>query len=170
MFDFFNPESFDDAFREIREGIKDFGRKMKEEFKDRDSGPDFRFHYERPGGPSRKKQWSSGFRMFPLSDSRSEDDGSIIFRFLLPGCNEKDINLRFSGDYMILNAKLEEEYQDEKPYFLNNTGRREYYVPQDQYDQAACRAVLRNGVLKVSIPALENSGNSFKVEIIKEGN
>ena len=50
--------------------------------------------------------------------------------------------------------------------------RQKYYVPQDKYAQEDVRAVFRNGVLRVTVPAREerDSGGGVRIEIVKEGN
>jgi len=175
---FFNDETIDEAIRGLKHGFRqfarDFSRQMHEE-SSKASGCNQEYQHSdkdsKPEGMS--MNWNMNLKLFPLFDSKTTEDGSLVFRFLVPGCDESGIQLTFAGDTMVLKAKLSEAYTDagkDKPFFLYNVERREYQVPASRYDQAASKAVLKNGVLTVSIPSVENSNSAFKVEIVKEGN
>lgn len=175
----FNQETIDEAIRGFKHGMREFAHQMREEAR-KASGfsQDCRGDECRGGEGQRKGEggsvrWNMDLGLFPFYDSRNAEDGTLVFRFLLPGCDEAGIQLTFAGDTMVLKAKLSDSYADagkDKPFFLYNVERREYHVPAARYDQAASKAVLRNGVLTVSIPSVENSDSAFKVEIVKEGN
>ena len=122
---------------------------------------DFSFNFENMG--------------YPRHETFEESDGSLVYRFQLPGFDESCINLSFRGDLMILKATVPERLRAEsaegRRSFLHDIDRREYNVPADRYDQTAVRAVFRNGILTVTIPPKdEDMSGAIKVEIIKEGN
>lgn len=103
---------------------------------------------------------------------------SIVFEFALAGFDEKDLSLSFQGDYMHFQAKigLEEIPSDGVRYFkrrlkLKDIDRQKYYVPADKFDQEKVKAVFRNGILKITIPAKESAETpeGIKIEIVKEG-
>jgi len=115
----------------------------------------------------------------PLMNSFRKDDGSIVFEFLLPGFDQAGIDIRFRGDIMFLTARLPEGPSDEgkrrlthQGFSLKNYERLEYTVPADDYIQNLAKAVMRNGVLTITLPPKDESDdpNCIKVEILKEGN
>jgi HSP20 family molecular chaperone IbpA len=115
----------------------------------------------------------------PLMNSYKNSDDSIIFEFLLPGFDQAGIDIRFRGDTMFLTARLPEGPSEEgKPrvthqgFALKNHERLEYTVPADDYAQNLAKAVMRNGVLTVTIPPKDaaDDPNCIRVEILKEGN
>ena len=126
-------------------------------------------------------------------------DRSLAFEFALAGFEEDDLELSFQGDYMIFSARYRgasaqavvgedgcpsemlEEDGGRRPADVHYLKRRlkfkdierqKYYVPQDKYAQEDVRAVFRNGVLRVTVPAREerDSGGGVRIEIVKEGN
>lgn len=118
-------------------------------------------------------------RTFPLVNSWKTDDGKLIHQFVLPGFEESDISVTFKGDSMVLKAKLPESASGtedvryrRRDFALRNIDRQEFPVPADIWDQEKTTAVLRNGILTVTVPAkaeTEGSGG-VRIEIIKEGN
>jgi HSP20 family molecular chaperone IbpA len=115
----------------------------------------------------------------PLMNSYKSSDDSIIFEFLLPGFDQAGIDIRFRGDTMFLTARLPEGPSDEgkrrvthQGFQLDNHERLEYSVPADDYAQNLAKAVMRNGVLTITIPPKDvaDDPNCIRVEILKEGN
>jgi HSP20 family molecular chaperone IbpA len=107
------------------------------------------------------------------------DDGKLIHQFSLPGFEEAGISVTFRGDAMVLKARLpgsatESEGQrfQRRDFTLCNIDRQEYPVPTDIWDQEKTKAVLRNGILTVTVPAkVESEGSDgVRIEIIREGN
>jgi HSP20 family molecular chaperone IbpA len=115
----------------------------------------------------------------PLMNSYKNSDDSIIFEFLLPGFDQAGIDIRFRGDTMFLSARLPEGPSEElkrkvthQGFGLKNYERLEYTVPADDYAQNLTKAVMRNGVLTITIPPKDaaDDPNCIRVEILKEGN
>lgn len=115
----------------------------------------------------------------PLMNSFRKDDGSIVFEFLLPGFDQAGIDIRFRGDIMFLTARLPEGPSEDgkrrfttQGFILKNHERLEYTVPADDYAQNLAKAVMRNGVLTITIPPRDaaDDPNCIRVEILKEGN
>ena len=115
----------------------------------------------------------------PLMNSFRKDDGSIVFEFLLPGFDQAGIDIRFRGDTMFITARLPEGPAEEgkrrvthQGFSLKNHERLEYTVPADDYAQNLAKAVMRNGVLTITIPPKDaaDDPNCIRVEILKEGN
>lgn len=105
--------------------------------------------------------------------------GALVFEFMLPGFDEKGIHLSFKGDKMVLRARQPEGREaprdnrfERQTFGVKDIDYREYSVPADRFDQAAVKAVFRNGILTVTIPALDDAScpDSIKIEIVKEGN
>ena len=115
----------------------------------------------------------------PLMNSYKTNDDSIVFEFLLPGFDQAGIDIRFRGDTMFLTARLPEGPSEElkrrvtnQGFTLKNYERLEYTVPADDYAQSLAKAVMRNGVLTITIPPKDaaDDPNCIRVEIHKEGN
>ncbi len=115
----------------------------------------------------------------PLINSFRKDDGSIVFEFLLPGFDQAGIDIRFRGNTMFLTARLPEGPSEDvkrkvtsQGFTLKNHERLEYTVPSDDYAQNLAKAVMRNGILTITIPPRDaaDDPNCIRVEILKEGN
>jgi len=156
----FGPDfgsGFDD-FRRVAEGFGECIKKMAEE----------------RGYANTESDWT-----FPLVNSWKTDDGKLVHQFVLPGFEESGISVTFKGDSMVLKARMPESaaetesirYQ-RREFTLRNIDRQEFPVPADIWDQEKTTAVLRDGILTVTVPAkaeAEGSGG-VRIEIIKEGN
>lgn len=114
---------------------------------------------------------------YPPANVYMDKEKSIYFEFALAGFREQDINLEFIGDYMVLNVKVpkQEENKDEYRYFKRRLKVKEitdqkYYVPADKFDRENVKAVYKNGMLKVTIPAKETveTQDGIKIEIVRE--
>lgn len=181
MSSYFNlNESLENLVRDLKTGAEQFARAMASEAEAQDktegcfsgstggthggnfgSSKDFSFNFENLG--------------YPRHETFEQANGSLVYRFQLPGFDESCINLSFKGDTMILKATLPEHLRAEsaegRRSFLRNIDRREYNVPADRYDQTAVKAVFKNGILTVTIPPKdEDMSGAIKVEIVKEGN
>ncbi len=181
MSSYFNlNESLENLVRDLKTGAEQFARAMASEAEAHGqaegcfSGSTGGTHGGNFGG---SKDFSFNFENlgYPRHETFEQADGSIVYRFQLPGFDESCINLSFKGDTMILKATLPEHLRAEsaegRRSFLRNIDRREYSVPADRYDQTAVKAVFKNGILTVTIPPKdEDMSGAIKVEIIKEGN
>lgn len=116
--------------------------------------------------------------LYPPVNVFMHEDKSLGFEFALAGFREQDINLEFKGDYMVLSATAPDEFKNRESvrYFkrrlkLRDVESQKYFVPEDKYDQSASKAVFRNGILSVTVPAREtvSEKEGFKVRIHPEG-
>jgi len=181
MSSYFNlNESLENLVRDLKTGAEQFARAVASEAEAHGqaegsfSGSTGGTHGSNFGG---SKDFSFNFENlgYPRHETFEQADGSLVYRFQLPGFDESCINLSFKGDTMILKATLPEHLRAEsaegRRSFLRNIDRREYNVPADRYDQTAVKAVFKNGILTVTIPPKdEDMSGAIKVEIIKEGN
>ncbi len=151
---------------QIFEATKSFGDALKEGF-----NPDFHFKWDE------KVDYYPAYT-YPPTNVYLTKDKSMVFEFALAGFSEKDIHLEFQGDYMVLYAKCPEEEEDRTNvrYFkrrlkLRDIDDQRYYVPEDKFDRKNVKAVFKNGILKVVIPANEEirTKDGIKIEIVKEG-
>lgn len=168
--------SFEDFAREIGNGIREFIEEIKQEAGsfDQKFGPgcwsgkpgfqDSNFSFRFKGGYQ------------PRYTRYTDSANNLVFEFMLPGFEEDGINLSFKGDSMILKASLPENLKADgedrhwRPGMPRDIERSEYFVPAARYLQNEAKAVLKNGILKVSIPAVvEDDSDAIKVEIVKEG-
>ena len=104
-------------------------------------------------------------------------DRTMVFEFALAGFDESGISLEFQGDYMVLSAKapVDSEKPDDIRYFkrrlkLKDISDQKYFVPADKFDRDQVSALFRNGLLKVTVPSLENveSKEGIKINIVQE--
>ena len=113
-----------------------------------------------------------GFSYPPMNIFLTEDK-SLIFEFALAGFDEKNIELSFSGDYMIFTARVGETLNTERNdvYYLKrrlkfkDIEKQKYYVPTDKYAQEKVRAVFKNGILKVIIPPRPEKTEAERINI-----
>lgn len=101
---------------------------------------------------------------------------SIIFEFAFAGFNEKDLNVEFKGDHLVLSASAPDVNPGNSvKYFkrrlkFKNVPEQKFFVPENKFDQGKVKAVFKNGILKVIIPARDiiETKEGIKVEIVKE--
>ena len=104
------------------------------------------------------------------------DEKSLIFEFALAGFNEKDLTVEFKGDYLIFSAKSPiVDHGSGVKYFkrrlkFKDVPEQKFFVPENKFDQKKVKAVFKNGILKVVIPARDiiETKEGIKVEIVKE--
>jgi HSP20 family molecular chaperone IbpA len=114
---------------------------------------------------------------YPPTNVYITKDKSLVFEFALAGFQKSGIDLQFQGDYMILTANIPDEMKPEEDirYFkrrlkLKDIEGQKYYVPADKFNQGEVKAVYKNGILKVVIPANEDvkAQEGIKIEIVEE--
>ena len=89
-------------------------------------------------------------------------DRSMVFQLALAGFSDKDINLEYRGDYLVFSAKAPENFEPELgvKYFkrrlkLKSIAEQKYFVPADKFDQEATKAIMKNAILTITVPAKE---------------
>ena len=163
--------------------VIDLGQMMDEIFEaTKDFGEAFKNGFNFSRSDHRPFQWDENVdyyphQSYPPANVFIKADRTMVFEFALAGFEESAINLEFQGDYMVLSAKAPED--DGKPddirYFkrrlkLKDVTDQKYFVPADKFDREQVKAVFRNGLLKVTIPSLENveSKEGIKINIVQE--
>jgi len=118
--------------------------------------------------PMTMVDWDAGALMYnapsfpPVNVLLNKDTKDLIFEFAVAGYKEEEMDINFSGDYLILKLQINKENGDEKIKIIHNGIRKQdvcfrYYTPSDKYDQEGVVANLANGVLSVKVPAREEA-------------
>jgi HSP20 family protein len=165
---------FNATFDDLAAAAKEFGERMK------DMGPEMRrFWSDRRDRPAREEPFEAfGFHdyyAYPPVNVYVDGSGNKILEFALAGIDEGSASVTFQGDYLVLDAKAPAGSDDADTRFTRRSfrpreiRRQKYYVPAEDFDQEASKAVFRNGVLKVTVPPKATVGG-IKIEIVKEGN
>ena len=154
---------------EIFEATKDFGEAFKNGF-NFNQKTDHPFHWD-------ENVDYYPHHSYPPANVYITNDRTLVFEFALAGFSETDISLEFQGDHMVLSAKAPEVADKPKDvrYFkrrlkLKDLAEQKYFVPADKFDREKVKAVFRNGLLKVTVPSLENveSKEGIKINIVQE--
>lgn len=115
--------------------------------------------------------------LYPPSNVYMTKEKNMVFEFALAGFTESDITLEFIADYMYFSARepASAPQEEEVRYFkrrlkLKAIEQQKFYVPADKFDRDLVKAVFKNGILKVTIPAKEEvkAHEGVKIEIVKE--
>ncbi|MDP3177638.1 MAG: Hsp20/alpha crystallin family protein, partial [Spirochaetaceae bacterium] len=115
---------------------------------------------------------------YPPTNAYVTSDDSLVMEFALAGIDESSVSISFQGDFLVLDARLvSEKKPDEEPRYSRHgfrprdLRRQKYLVPAEDYAQEKAKAVLKHGLLTVTVPAKDfPEGSGVKVEIVKEGN
>ncbi len=113
---------------------------------------------------------------YPPSNIYMTKEKNMVFEFALAGFEEKNIQITFQGDFLVLSAKSPEQpNQEEIRYFKRRLKRKDineqkYYVPETRFDREKTKAVYKNGLLTVIIPPKQDTPKEegIKVEIVTE--
>jgi HSP20 family protein len=177
MENFFKNQDCDASFDDIADAAREFGRHMGRMGRDfgREMGRMWReygespsstacFHPTRDGSPERFADY-----FYPPMHAYNDDEGALVLEFALAGYDESGVSIVFQGDYLVLCAKAKAKTdRDERGGFgTRDITRQKYRVPADAYDQEKAKAIFKNGVLGVTIPAKDVE--SVRIEILKEG-
>jgi HSP20 family protein len=106
---------------------------------------------------------------FPV-DVVLKDNRDLEVSAALAGYPKDSVSIDFDGDYMTISVKKEEKRkEDDRDKYIcrgikKSSSKVRFYVPTSRYDQASTKANLSDGMLKVSIPAREET-KPRKVEI-----
>ncbi|HUX21548.1 MAG TPA: Hsp20/alpha crystallin family protein [Spirochaetia bacterium] len=115
---------------------------------------------------------------YPPANVYITGDKQLIFEFALAGFDEKDIDLKFHGDYMVLSARIPMEMNEREGvrYFkrrlkLKDIEGQRYYAPADKFDRENVKAVFKRGILRVELPPKEDPSDdeAIRIDIEKEG-
>jgi HSP20 family protein len=178
MDNFFRNQGCNGSFDDLAEAAREFGRhmgrmgrsfghEMGRMWGERGEGrcDAGYYHPTRDGRPERFTDF-----FYPPMHAYNDDAGALVLEFALAGYDESGVSIVFQGDYLVLNAKTRAETdQNERGGFgTRDIARQKYSVPADAYEQERAKAVFKNGVLTVTIPAKDVE--SVRIDIVKEGN
>jgi len=170
--DFDLGPQFDDFLSNAKEAARQFGERMRETA---DNAAPFGFDpFYRPEHREREGR-SPRFYAYPPTNIYTNAEGELVLQFALAGVEEGAVKLGFQGDYLVLTARLgasgeEEQRYERRSFRPRDIERQKYYVPADDYDQAATRAVFRAGLLTVTVPAKDiPEADAVRITIVKEG-
>lgn len=113
---------------------------------------------------------------YPPANVYMTSDKHLVFEFALAGFEEKDIDLKFRGDYLILSARIPLEMSEREGvrYFkrrlkFKDIESQRYYAPADKFNHEGVTASFKKGVLTVDLPPVEGSPNDEGVHIDIQG-
>ncbi|MHC1723807.1 MAG: Hsp20 family protein [Aminipila sp.] len=112
-----------------------------------------------------------GFRNFGNQAFKMDvkDQGNAyLVEAEMPGIKKEEIKLDYQNDYLIIKVEKNEEVNEEKENFLHrerkcSSTQRSLYLKD--IDVANVDAKLEDGVLKISLPKLEQLSNKLQIEI-----
>jgi HSP20 family protein len=173
VFSFDLGRCMDEAFK----FAEDFGEHIGKVF-DHETAERMRRAAERHGmGRFCNPDFYPGY-LYPPANVYLTREKKLVLEIALAGFMEKDISIQFRGDSLLFSAKAPaaREQDEGLQYFKRRLKMRDieeqrYYVPADKFDQAATQAVFKNGLLRIVVPAREQSGHNeeIKVDIKAEG-
>jgi HSP20 family protein len=165
----FKGFDFGGSFDDIIQMAREFGEKLK------DMGPEMAPFFVDKGCCGGGHGDHPHVYFYPPTNSYTAEDGSLVFEFALAGVDEGAVSVTFQGDYLVLSVKAAggddrgEGHFSWRGFRPRNVDRQKYRVPAEDYAQDLAKAVFKNGVLTVKVPAKEGTGG-IKIEIVKEGN
>jgi HSP20 family protein len=71
---------------------------------------------------------------------------------MLPGLDEKDVDIRLSDGILVISGEKRTESEDKNQLSATFYGRFERRIPLDDIDQDKASAAFKNGVLTVTLP------------------
>ena len=98
-----------------------------------------------------------------------ETDENYLIEADLPGTKKEDISIDFHNNYLVINAKRQESVEDKKENYVRRERhygefKRNFYI--DNADENKIDASFNNGVLKITIPTInQDNDKRKKIEI-----
>ena len=177
--------NFRDMFNGIAEGVRDFTEKLRETAPDiEDFVRDKASHGQEafchsasaeggytPWSGRGPWDWGNVFGYPPVTIYKNADK-ALVLEFGLAGIPEENVKIAFQGDYLVLSAKPEAMDSGAKEYYRRGfrpkeIDRQKYRVPADDYDQEKAKAIFKNNVLTVIVPAKDFPDDGIRVEIVR---
>lgn len=108
-------------------------------------------------------QFKNGFKV----DIR-EEGNNYVLEADLPGVKKDSINIDYENNYLSISTSRKDEYEEKKDNFIRQERhygefRRSFYV--DNIDESKIKAEFKDGVLRVTMPKLENAQKNKRIEI-----
>lgn len=112
---------------------------------------------------------SSRFEMNSRFKMDVKDKGNFyLIEAELPGISREEIKLDYQDSYLIISINKNEEINDEKENYIHKE-RRTTSMQRNVYlrdvDVQNIEAKLEDGILKISLPKLEQKSDSLQIEI-----
>jgi HSP20 family molecular chaperone IbpA len=91
------------------------------------------------------------------------NQGNMVYEFAIAGYEEKEVELTFEDDYLVLKLKKEEDTEEKDKKYLQKGIKRalsnesKYYIAVAKYDIRSSKAFFDKGILKVVVPAREEA-------------
>jgi HSP20 family protein len=163
----------DEAFRIAQDFGQAFGEHMSHNFPSAEEMREkFRERFKWHGTSDFYPHYS-----YPPMNIYLAKDKSLVFEIAVAGFEEKDVELRFKGDYLSFSAKAPtgEPQEEGVQYFkrrlkLRDIEEQRFYAPEDKFDREKVQAHFKNGLLRVVVPAREEPAEQqgIKVRIVRE--
>ena len=108
----------------------------------------------------------------PVNLSIDEKKKDLRFEFAMAGIDQDRVKLAFVGDFMEMNADTFDKDENPRKYLVRgikqvNSLVQKYYVPSDKYKTDETKAVFKNGILTIDIPAKEEvAAKEVKISIV----
>ncbi len=97
-----------------------------------------------------------------------EDNGKYHVEMDVPGFDKKDISIECENGYLTIEAQKDSKTEEKEKKYIRKERtygkvRRQFYV--GNVDESNVKAEFNNGVLKVTVPVLEEKNTKRKIEI-----
>lgn len=97
-----------------------------------------------------------------------EDDGKYHVEMDVPGFDKNDISVECEDGYLTIEAEKKSESEEKNKKYIRKERtygkvKRQFYV--GNVDEENVKAEFKNGVLKISVPVLEEKSTKRKIEI-----
>jgi HSP20 family protein len=112
--------------------------------------------------PARDDEWQTPALWTPQIDVRQRDE-AVVVRADLPGVRKEDVQVEVQNDVLVISGQRREEREeggDDQDYRMFERSYGSFYrsVPLPQgTNPDEIEAVMRDGVLKVTLPLAENA-------------
>lgn len=98
-----------------------------------------------------------------------KDEGNdYVLEADLPGVKKDSINISYENNYLTISTSRQDEYEEKKDNYLRQERhygefKRSFYV--DDIDESKIKAEFKDGILKITMPKIENAPKSKRIEI-----
>lgn len=97
-----------------------------------------------------------------------EEGNNYVLEADLPGIKKESINIAYENNYLTISTSRRDEIEEKKDNFIRQERhygefKRSFYV--DNIDDSKITANFNDGVLRITMPKLENTPKSKNIEI-----
>ncbi len=142
---------------------KDLKKEETDEKESKEEKKTVKVEKEKPAKEEKKKTEKGWFDSEgELTIDLYETEDEIVIRSAVAGVKAEDLDITFEDDMVIIRGKREEECQEEnKNFFFQECYwgyfSREVILPKE-VDSSRAKATIKEGVLVIRIPKMENEG------------